>query len=314
MRNLVVGAGSIGGYFGGRLLQAGRDVTFLVRARRAAQLAADGLKIRSPCGDANLPAPATVAAQDLRTPFDLVLLSCKAYDLAAAMDSVAAAIGPASAVLPLLNGIAHLQALEARFGAARVLGGLCLISTVLNADGSIQHLNDLHTLSFGERDGTRSPRVVAIEAVLSGAKFQAHRSAGIMQEMWEKWVFIAAAAGITCLMRAAIGDIVAAGAAELASALLQECAAIAAQEGFAPRADSMRTSTAMLTAQGSMMTASMLRDMERGAPTEAEQILGDLLRRARQASSDRSVLRIAYAHAQAYETRRLRELRARKPP
>jgi 2-dehydropantoate 2-reductase len=314
MRILVVGAGSIGGYFGGRLLEAGRDVTFLVRARRATQLAATGLTIHSPFGNVSLPAPATVVAEDLREPFDLVLLSCKAYDLKGAMDSVAAAVGPDTAVVPLLNGMAHLEVLEARFGAERILGGLCLISSVLDAAGGIEHLNDLHTLSFGERDGTRSARIQAIESVLSGAKFRAHRSDGILQEMWEKWVFIAAAAGITCLMRAAIGDIVAAGAAELASALLDECAAIAAQQGFAPRTESMRTGKAMLTAASSPITASMLRDMERSAPIEADQILGDLVRRAGKLMHDRSVLRIAYAHVQAYEVRRLRESGTRNNP
>src|SRR5450631_3618834 len=142
MRILVVGAGSIGGYFGGRLLEAGRDVTFLVRERRAAQLASTGLVISSPCGNVTLNAPPTVAAAALHEPFDLVLLSCKAYDLQGAMDSLAPAVGAKSAILPLLNGMAHLDTLAARFGGTRLLGGLCLISTVLDPDGRIVHLND----------------------------------------------------------------------------------------------------------------------------------------------------------------------------
>ena len=142
MRILVVGAGSIGGYFGGRLLQAGRDVTFLVRPRRAAELAKIGLMIRSPLGDVALAAPPTVTADALRAPFDLILLSCKAYDLQGAMDAFAPAVGPQTAILPLLNGMRQLELLEARFGAAPVLGGQCLISTVLDAEGGILHLND----------------------------------------------------------------------------------------------------------------------------------------------------------------------------
>ena len=310
MRILVVGAGGIGGYFGGRLLEAGRDVTFLVRSRRAAQLASAGLQIRSPCGDINLRAPPTVSAEALRTPFELVLLSCKAYDLKGAMDSVAGAVGPETAVLPLLNGIAHLDALAARFGAARILGGLCLISSVLEPDGRIVHLNEMHVLSFGELDGASSTRVMAIESALSAARFEAHRSDAILQEMWEKWVFIAATAGITCLMRAAIGDIVAAGGADLATALLEECAAIAARNGYPPRAESLQKSLQVLTAAGSPITASMFRDIERGAPIEAEQILGDLLRRAGQGGADHSLLRVACAHVRAYEARRAREPRA----
>jgi 2-dehydropantoate 2-reductase len=310
MRILVVGAGSIGGYFGGRLLEAGRDVTFLVRPRRAAQLVATGLVIRGSQGDVTLPRPATTLAAEIKAPFDVVLLSCKAYDLKSAMDDFAPAVGAETAVLPLLNGMAHLPALDARFGAARILGGLCLISTVLDADGRILHLNEAHQISFGERDGTRSARAQAIESAFRGAKFQARHSDNILQEMWEKWVFIASAAGITCLLRASIGDIVAAGAAQLAEALLAECASIATREGFAPSADSMRAGGAMLQARASALTASMLRDIERGAPIEVDQILGDLLRRAVQHEDEWSILRIACAHARAYEARRLRENRA----
>jgi 2-dehydropantoate 2-reductase len=312
MRILVVGAGGIGGYFGGRLLEAGRDVTFLVRARRAAQLASAGLQIRSPLGDVNLAAPPTVSAEALRTPFELVLLSCKAYDLNGAMDSLARAVGPKTAVLPLLNGIAHLDALKERFGAARVLGGLCLISSTLAPDGRILHLNEAHELSFGELDGGRSERSVEILSALSGARFEARRTDAILQEMWEKWVFIASAAGITCLMRAAIGDIVAAEAADLTNALFEECVAIAARNGYPPRADSVRASLRILMASGSVITASMLRDIERGAPIEAEQILGDLLRRAGHGAPDHSLLRVAYAHVRSYEARRLRETQAVK--
>jgi 2-dehydropantoate 2-reductase len=310
MRILVVGAGSIGGYFGGRLLAAGRDVTFLVRARRAAQLASAGLLIRSPLGDVKLPAPPTISAEALRTPFELVLLSCKAYDLDGAMDSMAGAVGPETSVLPLLNGLAHLDALAGRFGAARVLGGLCLISTTLEPDGQIVHLNNMHILSFGERDGSRSARAAAIDSALSGAVFEARRSDGILQEMWEKWVFIATAAGITCLMRAAIGDIVAAGAADLATALFEECAAIAAHYGYPPRTESVRQSLQVLTAAGSPITASMFRDIEHGAPIESEQILGDLLRRASKEVPERSLLRVVCAHVWAYEARRSREAKA----
>jgi 2-dehydropantoate 2-reductase len=168
-------------------------------------------------------------------------------------------------------------------------------------------LNDAHLLSFGERDGARSARIAAIEAALSGARFDAHRSDAILQEMWEKWVFIAAAAGITCMMRAAIGDIVTAGASDLAAALLAECEAIAARNGYPPGTDSMRKSLQVLTAAGSAMTASMFRDIERGAPIEAEQILGDLLRRGGKETAHHSLLRVACAHLQTYEARRLRE-------
>jgi 2-dehydropantoate 2-reductase len=124
MSFLVIGAGATGGYFGGRLLEAGQDVTFLVRPARAERLAAAGLMITSPAGDIALRSPPTVLATELRTPFDAVILSCKAYDLDGAIESFAPAVGPDTAVVPLLNGMRHLDALDARFGADRVLGDL----------------------------------------------------------------------------------------------------------------------------------------------------------------------------------------------
>ena len=307
MRILVVGAGAIGGYFGGRLLAAGRDVTFLVRPKRAAQLANGGLAIRSPHGDLDLPSPPTVEAPALRETFDLVLLSCKAYDLEGAIDSFGAAIGPSTAILPLLNGMRHLDKLDERFGAAHTLGGLCLISSTLDAEGRIIHLNDLHNVTFGERDNKRSERIAAIAKTLSGAGFDARLSDAILQDMWDKWTFIASAAGITCLMRAAVGDIVAAGGDKFALDLIAECAAIAARKGFPPGEATMQRIRAMLTAPGSQMTASMLRDIERGAPIEADHIVGDLLRRGQAEGVDARLLAIVDAHIRAYETRRVRE-------
>ena len=210
MRFLVVGAGATGGYFGGRLLEAGRDVTFLVRPARAERLAATGLTITSPAGNITLRSPPTVLASGLRDPFDAVILSCKAYDLGGAIESFAPAVGPDTAVVPLLNGMRHLDALDARFGADRVLGGSCFISAKLDEAGRIAHVSDIHRLAFGERCGGRSPRVEALGAAMAGAKFEAVASDEILQVMWEKWVFLASLAGITCLTRAAVGDIAAA--------------------------------------------------------------------------------------------------------
>jgi len=314
MRILVVGAGAIGGYFGGRLLEAGRDVTFLVRERRAAQLAKTGLIIRSTFGDADLPNPPTVAAEKLRDTFDLILLSCKAYDLAAAAESFAPAVGASTAILPFLNGMAHLDFLAARFGAGAVLGGQCVISTTLDAEGRIVHLNDTHLVSFGERGGSRSGRAEAIAAAMAGARFDSRLSTAILQEMWEKWVFIATTAGITCLMRGTVGDIVAANATGLTAAMVDECAAIAAANGFMPRDELMTRARTMLTAPGSTFAASMLRDIERGAPIEADHIVGDLLQRGAGKSRDYPMLRIAYAHLKAYEARRKRESAAASAP
>jgi len=178
MRILVVGAGAMGGYFGAWLVEAGRDVTFLVRPRRAEQLGA-GLFVRSPKGDIQIPSPKTVTGATLREPYDLVLLSCKAFDLDQAMDCVAPAMGPTSMVLPLLNGMAHIEKLQKRFGNTAVLGGQCQISATLDPSGHVMHLNDWHLLGFGELDGSRSARIEAVSAAFAGAKFAAADLIGI---------------------------------------------------------------------------------------------------------------------------------------
>jgi 2-dehydropantoate 2-reductase len=303
-----VGAGAIGGYFGGRLLEAGRDVTFLVRPARAARLAEQGLAIKSPFGDAVVPAPPTVQAGAIAGPFDLILVSCKAYDLEQAIDDFTPAVGRDTAVVPLLNGMKHLDLLDRRLGAGRVLGGQCLISTRFDGDGRIVHASDIHRLSFGERDGGRSPRVDAFAAVMAGARFEAHASDTILLDMWEKWVFLASLAGLTCLMRASVGDVVAAGGADLAVALLEECRSVAAGAGWPPRPAFLEMAAARLTNPRSTVLASMLGDVERAGRTEADHVLGDLLRRRGEAPGrDHSLLRVAYTAVKSYEARRDRE-------
>jgi 2-dehydropantoate 2-reductase len=307
MRFLIVGAGALGGYFGGRLLEAKRDVTFLLRPRRAAELDKTGLVIRSRFGDINLPPPPHIFADKIRERFDVVIVACKAFDLEQTMESFAPAVESETAILPLLNGMRHLDQLAARFGKQHVLGGQCMISAALDQNGTVLHLNDTHALAFGEQDGAHSARVEALALAFSGAGFDAYTSKEILQEMWEKWVFIASAASITCLMRATIGDIVSAGAADLAVALLDECGEVAASNGFAPRQAAIERGRAILSVPGSPLTASMFKDIERGAPIEADHIVGDLLLRSALQTRKQSLLRIAYAHLKAYEARRTRE-------
>lgn len=306
MRILIVGAGGIGGYFGARLLDAGRDVTFLVRPRRAAQLADRGLVVESPArGSTRVANPPTIQAESLREHFDLVMLSCKAYDLDDAMQSLAPAVGPKTAILPLLNGMAHIDALVARFGDARVLGGHCFIASTLADNGDIVHLNANHTMVFGERGSAHAERIRTIDAQLTDAGFDARHSDDIVQEMWEKWVFIATGAGITSLMRGSVGEIEAAGGAPLAKALLDDCSAIARDAGHGPSDAMYEKSLKTFTAPGSTLTASMFRDIERGSRTEGEHILGDLLRRSQRELPPESMLRAAYAHVATYEVKRL---------
>ncbi len=305
MRILVVGAGSIGGYFGARLAHAGRDVTFLVRPGRAAALAKTGLCVISPVGDVTIAEPKLIGASEITAPFDVVLLSCKAFDLEAAMESFAPAVGPLTVILPMLNGMAHMAALDARFGATHVLGGLCLIMSTLDAEGRVRHLAPGHLLSLGVRAAGLVRPVEPVAALFQGAGFDFKLNDDIEQAMWEKWMFISIAAGLTCLARGSIGDIIAGGGMWMIEALMAECAAILAHHARTPGEAMMARSRAMFTEPGSALTASMFRDLEQGGRIEAEQILGDLLAQAE--GLETPVLRVAVAVVRTYEARRARE-------
>jgi 2-dehydropantoate 2-reductase len=305
MRILVVGAGAIGGYFGGRMLEAGCDVTFLVRPRRAGELASAGLVIKSPNGDVTLKNPPTVQANQFTEKFDVVLLSCKAFDLDDAVASFAPAVGSQTAIIPLLNGMLHLDVLDKKFGRERVLGGLCAIAATLNDAREVVQLAPMQSLNFGERDGKLSERVRAIAEVMASGKLGSVASENIVQEMWEKWVFLASLAASTCLMRTAVGNILAVpGGKDFILGILDECSAVAGAEGHAPSGPFFQRTKGLLTMEDSQMTASMFRDIKAGAAVEADHVIGDLIARGDAAKVPVPRLRIAYTHLKAYEKQR----------
>ena len=306
MKILVLGAGALGGYFGARLLEIGRDVTFLVRPGRAAQLKSDGLVVKSRKGDAHIANPPTIQAGDLAgQKCDVVILSCKAYDLDSALDAIAPAVAGGAAVLPLLNGMRHLDVMDARFGAAAILGGRCNIAATLDANGTVRHLSDFADIIFGERDGSTSPRVLAIADAMTGANYNGRATDVIMQEMWEKWVMLATMAASNCLFRGPVGDILAGGGGGHVLAMLDETIAVAARAGHRPRAKAEEAVRATLTTVGSVFGASMLRDLESGGRVEADHVVGDMIARAGGAPTP--MLSLAYAVLKTYEARKARE-------
>src|SRR3954447_296964 len=305
MRVLIVGAGAIGGYFGGRMLQAGRDITFLVRPRRASELAAAGLVIKSPSGDVTLKDPPVVQADSIKDKFDLILLSCKAYDLEDAIRSLAPAVGERTSIIPLLNGMRHLDVLDRKFGPSHVLGGLCLTAVTLNEKREVVQLGPVQSLGFGERDGKMSDRVRAIADVVGSGNFGAAASQAVLQDMWEKWVLLGSFAASTSLMRAPIGMILAApGGKDFLLGMLDACRAVPPAEGHPPRAPALARATAMFTTEASPLTASMFRDIKAGQAVEADHVIGDLIARADTAKVSVPRLRTAYTHLKAYEQAR----------
>src|ERR1700751_5721456 len=267
MRILVVGAGAIGGYFGGRLLQAGQDITFLVRPKRAAELASAGLVIKSPAGDVTLKNPPTVQADKINEKFDVVLLSCKAFDLDDAIKSFAPAVGPNTSIIPLLNGMSHLDVLDQKFGRDRVLGGLCAIAATLNDKREVVQLQPMQSINYGERDGKLSQRVKAIDEAFKSGINGAAVSQNIMQDMWEKGVFLSSLAASTSLMRTSVGNILAApGGRVFLLGMLDETSAIVTASGYPPGGPFFERVKCNLPPEGSPMTASMFRDIKAGFP------------------------------------------------
>ena len=304
MRVLVLGAGALGGYLGGRLLEAGGDVTFLVRPARAAALGRDGLMIESPFGDMTMPVK-TIAAEDLTPGWDVILLGCKAYDLADAIATIRPGVDARTAILPVLNGLSHVETLQREFGAAHVLGGLCKIQATLTASGIVRQLNDWRWLSFGEMDGALSPRVMALEAAFAPARgMEAKAVTNIAQRMWEKLVHLGTSAIGTVLMRANVGEIVRGGGSAWLWEVLARNAAIAAHHGHAMPDSFMAEYRALFSDPDSAYATSMLRDIEAGHRIEGEHILGFLHAAAERAGVETAIHAAAALHGRAYEQRR----------
>lgn len=313
MRILVLGAGATGGVFGARLIQAGAKVGFAARAPRAEALRQRGLVVRLPEGVFERNIDVKVASE-LRSDYDLVLLSCKAYDLEAALDTIGPAVGPDTVVVPLLNGVSHLDILDDRIGRAQVAGGTCHLSSTIESDGSVCQMSPTARIAFGPRheispSGRRALETLA--ALFSSTPVECRLSEQIMQEMWGKFAFLATLASTTCLMRASIGDIVATESGHrLVAGGFETCAATAAAAGFPMREEARRDFLDTLTRPGSTLTSSMLRDLEAGRRIETELIVGDMLRRVRAMGGTSMLLEAALVHLQARDARLARERNA----
>jgi 2-dehydropantoate 2-reductase len=307
MRILIVGAGAVGGYFGGRLAQAGRDVTFLVRPRRAEQIQAQGLRILSRYyGDFTV-RPKTITAAQIASPYDIIFLSVKSYGLAAAIHDFAPAVGPQTVIFPVLNGMHHIDALTERFGKDAVLGGVCYVATEVDSQGRIVQLADFQSLDYGELDGKKTSRIEAVHQFFQGAGFDAAISENILLDMWQKWVFLASVGAITCLLRGNIGEIVAVpGGADLSLSALRECAAIAAACGYPLPEAFLTEKSSQLTAPASSLTSSMYRDLTDQAPVEVDSILGDLIERGRKHGVSAPIVQAAFVTLTIYQQGRAR--------
>jgi 2-dehydropantoate 2-reductase len=304
LKILVLGAGGTGGYFGGRLHEGGANVTFLVRERRHAQIARDGLRIEAPAASVTL-AVNTVLASDIKAEFDIIILACKAYDLESSIAAISPAIHETTCVVPLLNGIAHIDRLDEAFGKARVMGGSCQIAATLTSDGVVKSMAPVHSIVWGARESGQTAAANALGEAFAKTIVDWRISENIMLDMWEKVAFLSTLAGMTCLMRANVGEILATPDGKLLMRQYSDCAIKIAQlEGYAPRPEVLARFDSVLNSSGSTLTASMLRDLEAGNDVEADHIVGYMLNKAREHGLDDSIINVAYTHLKAYQNRR----------
>jgi 2-dehydropantoate 2-reductase len=305
MRYLVLGAGALGGYFGGMLLKGGADVTFLVRPKRAAQLERDGLVVKAQDGEVRTPVK-TIQQDQLQGTYDVVLLCCKAYDLDGAMAAIAPAMGDQSVILPLLNGVRHIDVLKERFGAKRVLGGLTAINAAMMPDGTIQQSQlRINMNVIGELDGRVSSRCTAIKTALEAGGIPVQVSENIIAGMWMKFFGFACNATVASLSRSRAGAIASSGAgASFVSAVIEECTRAVTAEGYPPPAETAGLIQGLFSQPNSTYGPSMLIDIEDGRPTEGEHTIGDLVERAARGGVSTPILSAALCNLQVYEINR----------
>jgi len=308
MKILVLGAGAMGGYYGARLIEAGQDVSFLVRERRARQLQQEGLVIDSALGNFAGPVKTLVSGTAIAAEFDLILLACKSYDLDGAIETLKPLTGQNTVILPILNGLSTYDSLDATFGRDRILGGVSYIATTLEKNGHIQHQGSNDSLSVGARASSSENIARAFHAAIARTPGQRQFSDNIDQALWNKWAMIAAGAAVTCLMRGNIGQILATAEGEsLVRQAIAETTSVAAASGYPLSQAALDQMHKLLLSPASTWEASMARDIAAGmARLEADAIIGDMLTRAQRLGIDLPLMRAAYCHLQVYEQRQAR--------
>ena len=277
MRVLVLGAGAVGGYFGGRMAEAGMDVTFLVREKKKRKLEKKGLIIKSPKGDF-ASSPNLVTINKLESIYDVILFTNKAYDL----DEILRPPFPVkdgAIIIPLLNGYAHMEQLRNKFPKARLFGGIAHIFSTLNEEGEIHHFNDIHSLTFGHLSKADETVGRRFFDSCSSANFSIKYSDNIIVDLWHKWVLITTVAGATTLFNATIGEIASTEhGISFITALHDECINIAKSEKIQLRDDDLAQQRRFLSDKESTWNSSMRRDMANKSKIECAHIFLELIK------------------------------------
>lgn len=284
MKILVFGTGGVGGYFGGRLAEAGHEVTFIARGAHLAAIREHGLQVESVAGDFTIhPARATDNPADAGSP-DVVLVATKAWDVTPAACAIQPILGPNTFIIPIQNGVSAPDELAAVLGQERVLGGLCRISALIGAPGVIKHVGVDPFIAFAELDGQKSERVEQLCAAFAACKgITVDVPADIQAALWNKFLFIAAMSGVGAVTRQPVGVFRAVPESRaLLLATLEETYAVAKARGVNLPADAVQKTLAFIDNTAPGVTASMQRDIMEGKPSELESQNGAVVRMGRE--------------------------------
>lgn len=296
MRIAVIGAGGVGGYFGGKLAHAGVDTTFIVRGRTLSALRANGLRVDSIRGDFTVPAVQATDDPSTVGQVDAVLIAVKAWQIPEAARALLPLLGPDTVVVPLENGLEGPAQLAATVGREHILGGFCSIVSYIVEPGHIRHTAAEPLVAFGELDHTRSPRVERLRAAFESARVDALTPADIQSAMWTKFLFIAPMSGLGALTRVPIGVWRSMPETRaLAVAALHELLALAAARGVTFTDDTIDLTLARYDNLPPEATASLQRDVMEGKPSELDAQIGAVTRMGRESGVPTPVHDVIYA-------------------
>ena len=283
MRFAIFGTGGVGGYFGGRLAQAGEDVTFIARGMHLEAIKERGLWVESINGDFHVSMTMAFDQPEKVGVVDVILVATKAWQVAEAAQQMKPLIGPRTMVLPLENGVDAPDELAAALGQEHILGGMCRISAFIGGPGLIKHVGVQPYIAFGERDGTKSERIERLRAAFVHCDgLMVEVPADIEAAMWDKFVFIAAISGVGAVTRQPLGGFRAVPESRaLLVAALEETTAVARARGVRLPADQVQKTLAFIDNSAPGIVASMQKDILEGRPSELEAQNGAVLRMGR---------------------------------
>jgi len=295
MKIAVVGAGGVGGYFGGLLATGGHHVSFISRGEHLRALKEHGLQIKSPHGDIRI--SNTISTNDPKEvgQVDYIIIAVKNYHLEDVARQLSPLIGPATTVVPLLNGVEAHEVLAKEIGRDKVVGGLCTIISMIESPGVIRQTSQIRKIVIGELDLSPAERVERIVKAWADVGVQANQSTNIFSEIWTKFTFIASFGGVTSLSRANAGEINKfEGTRKIFMEAMREVENVAVANGVKLEASAVESGVKVAQSLEPTSTSSMQRDVAEGRPFELEAFSGKIVRLGNELSIETPIHRAIY--------------------